>query len=175
MSIVFPVESGKMNFRFRFVNKTWDRLRTIIYLFYLRIVCCLSYSACVVIVMFIPSNVIVPVVEILWKFSVWWYFVYCHHNSVVSITSCLLHRNCAVDTIKCYFCFSRSFYEMYVSIVNMYRSLLFSLVFRHFYLLISASIQLDAYRVTELGQHYCIDILQLWRFTIPEHFYFTNF
>ena len=61
--------------------------------------------------------------------------------------------------VKCYFCFSRSFYEMYVSIVNMYQSLLVSLFFRHFYLLVLASIQLDAYRVTELGQHSCIDKL----------------
>ena len=144
-------------FRFRFVNKTWDRLRTIIYLLYLCILCCLSYSACVLIVMFIPSNVNVPVAEILWKFSVWWYFVFCHLHSVVSITSCPLYRNCPVDTVKCYFCFSGSFYEMYVSIVNMYRSLLVTLFFRHFYLSISASIQLDAYRVTALGQHSCVD------------------
>ena len=107
--------------------------------------------------MFVPSNVNVPVAEILWKFSVWWCFVFCQLHSVVSITSCPLHRNCPVDTVKCYFCFSRSFYEMYVSIVNMYQSLLVSLFFRHFYLLISASIQLDAYRVTEFGQHSCVD------------------
>ena len=110
--------------------------------------------------MFIPSNVNVPVAEILWKFSVWWYFVFCQLHSVVSITSCLLHRNCPV---KCYFCFSRSFYEMHVSIVNMYQSLLVSLFFRHFYLLISASIQLDAYCVTELGQHSCVEKLHYSR------------
>ena len=40
-------------------------------------------------------------------------------------------------------------------------SLLFSLFFRHFYILISASIQLDAYRVTELGQHPCVDKLHI--------------
>ena len=106
--------------------------------------------------MFVPSNVNVPVAEILWKFSVCWCFVFCHLHSVVRITSCPLHRNCPVDTVKCYFCFSRSFYKMYVSIVNMYQSLLVSLFFRHFYLLIWASIQLDAYRVTELGQHSCV-------------------
>ena len=39
---------------------------------------------------------------------------------------------------------------MYVFIVKMYQSLL---VFRHFYVLISAPTQLDVYRVTELGQH----------------------
>ena len=96
--------------------------------------------------MFIPSNVNVPVAEILWKLSVWWYFVFC-----------------AVDTVKCYFCFSCSFYEMYVSIVNMYQSLLVSLLFRHFYLLTLALIQLDAYHVTELGQHSCIDKLHYSR------------
>ena len=113
--------------------------------------------------MFVPSNVNVSVAEILWKFSVWWCFVFCQLHSVVSITSCPLHRNCPVDTVKCYFCFSRSFYEMYVSIVNMYQSLLVSLFFRHFYLLISASIQLDVYRVTELGQHSCVDKLHYSR------------
>ena len=142
-------------FRFRFVNKTWGRLRTIIYLLYLCILCCLSYSACVVIVMFIPSNVNVPVAEILWKFSFWWYFDYCQLHSVASIPSCPLHGNYAVDTVKCYFCFSCSFYEMYVSIVNIYQSFLVSLFFRHFNLSISASIQL----VTELGQHSCVDKL----------------
>ena len=78
---------------------------------------------------------------------------------MVSITSCPLYRNCAVNTIKFYFCFSRSFHEIYVSIVNMYWSLLVSLFFHHFYLLISASIQLDVYHMTELGQHSCIDKL----------------
>ena len=120
---------------------------------YLCILCCLSYSACVLIVMFIPSNVNVPVAEILWKFSVWCYFVFCQFHSVDSITSCPLHRNCPVDIVKCYFCFSRSFHEMYVSIVNMYQSLLVSLFSRQFYLLIWASIQPDADHVTELGQH----------------------
>ena len=57
------------------------------------------------------------------------------------------------------FLFFTSFYEMYVSIVNMYQSLLVSLFFRHFYILISASTQLDAYRVTELGQRSCVDKL----------------
>ena len=64
---------------------------------------------------------------------------------------------------SCYFCFSRSFYEMSVSIVNMYQSLLVSLFFRHFYILISASIQLDVYRVTELGQRSCVDKLHYSR------------
>ena len=77
-------------------------------------------------------------------------------NSTACIMPCPLHRNYAVDTVKCYFCFSHSFYEMYVSIVNMYQLLLVSLFFRHFYLSISASIQLDAYHVTELGQHSCV-------------------
>ena len=63
----------------------------------------------------------------------------------------------------CYFCFSRSFYEMSVSIVNTYQSLLVSLFFRHFYILISASIQFDAYRVTELGQNPCVDKLHYSR------------
>ena len=90
-------------------------------------------------------------------------FCFCQLHSVVSITSCPLHRNCPVDTVKCYFCFSRSFYEMYVSIVNIYQSLLVSLFFRHFYLLISASAQLDAYRVTELGQHSFVDKLRYSR------------
>ena len=150
-------------FRFRFVNKTWDRLRTIIYLLYLCILCCLSYSACVLIIMFVPSNVNVPVAGILWKFGVCWYFLFCQLHIVLSITSCSFHRNCPVDTDKCYFCFSRSFYEMYVSIVNVYQSLLVSFFLRHFYLLISASIQTDAYRVTELGQHSCVDKLHYSR------------
>ena len=82
---------------------------------------------------------------------------------MVSITSCPLHRNCPVDTVKCYFCFSRSFYEMYVSIVNVYQSLLVSVFFCHFYLSISAAIQFDAYRVTELGQHSYVDKLHYSR------------
>ena len=53
--------------------------------------------------MFVPSNVNVPVAEILWKFSVWWCFVFCQLHSVVSITSCLLHRNCPVETVKYFF------------------------------------------------------------------------
>ena len=60
------------------------------------------------------------------------------------------------------FLFSRSFHEMFVSIVSMSQSLLV-IFFRHFYFLISASIQLDAYRVTELGQHSCIDKLHYRR------------
>ena len=35
--------------------------------------------------------------------------------------------------------------------------------FRHFYLLISASTQFDVYRVTELGQHTCVDKLHYSR------------
>ena len=54
-------------------------------------------------------------------------------------------------------------FHMSVSIVNMYQSLLVSLFFRHFYILISASIQLDAYRVTELGQRSCVDKLHYSR------------
>ena len=118
------------DFQFRFINKTWDRLRTIIYLLYLCILCCLSYSACVLIVMFLPSNFNVLVAEILWKFSVWWYFVFCQLHSMVSITSCPLHRNCPVNSVKCYFCFSSSFHEMSVSIVTSLCSLVsFPVVF----------------------------------------------
>ena len=75
---------------------------------------------------------------------------------MVSISSCPLHMNFAVDTAKCYFIFSRSFYEMSVSIVNVYQSLLVTLFYRHFYLLISASIQF-ADRVIQLGQHARVD------------------
>ena len=75
------------SFQFRFVNKTWNRLRTIIYLLYLCILCCFSYSACVLIGTVISSNVNVPVAEILWKFSVWWYFVF-----VNSTTRSILHH-----------------------------------------------------------------------------------
>ena len=75
----------------------------------------------------------------------------------------LLYIESVVDTAKCYFCFSRSFHEMYVSIVNMCQSLLVSLFSRHFYLLISASIQLDAYHVIELGQRSCVDKLHYSR------------
>ena len=93
------------------------------------------------------------------RFGVWWYFVFCQLHSMVSITSCPLHEKCAVDTAKCYFCFSCSVHEMYVVIVNLYLSQLVSLFSGHFYLLTSASIQLDADRVTELGQHSCVDKL----------------
>ena len=41
--------------------------------------------------------------------------------------------------------------------------MLVSLFFCHFYILISASMQLDAYRVTELGQHSCVDKLHYSR------------
>ena len=111
--------------------------------------------------MFISSNVNIPVVDILWKSGVSWYFVFCQLHSVVSITSCPLHRNCPVDTVKCYFCFSRSFHEMYVSNVNM--SLFISLFSRHFDLLILASIQHDADCVIELGQHSCVNKLHYSR------------
>ena len=50
------------------------------------------------------------------------------------ITSCPLRRNCPVNTVKCYFCFSRSFYEMYFSIVNMYSCcslVCFSIIFMY--------------------------------------------
>ena len=89
--------------------------------------------------------------------------VFCFLSTPQRGTLCPLHRNCAVDTVKCYFCFSRRFYEMYVSIDNMYQSLLVNLFFCHFYLLILVSTQLDAYRVTELGQHPCVDKLHYSR------------
>ena len=78
------------------------------YILYACILCCLSYSNCVFLVMFISSNVNVPVAEILWKFGVWWYF-FCQLHSVVGITSCPLHGKCAVDKTRCYFCFAFSF------------------------------------------------------------------
>ena len=94
----------------------------------------------------------VPVAEILWIFGVWWYYVFCQLHSVVGITSCPLHAKCAVNSPKCYICFSYRFREMYVSIASMYLSQLVSLFSCHFSASISVPLQL-VYHATKLGQH----------------------
>ena len=82
------------------------------YLLFACILCCLSYSNCVFFVMCVSSNVNVPVAVILWIFGVWWYYVFCQLHSVISITRCLLYGKCAVNSAKCYICFSYRFREI---------------------------------------------------------------
>ena len=122
------------------------------YLLYACILCCLSYSNCVFFVMFISSNVNIHVAGILWIFDVWWYYVFCQLHSVVGITSCPLHGKCAVDSAKCYICFSYRFREMYVSIARMYLSQFVSLFSCHFSASISVPLQLVDH-ATKLGQN----------------------
>ena len=78
--------------------------------------------------------------------------MFCQLHSVVGITSCPFHGKCAVDSAKCYICFSYRFREMYVSIASMYLSQLVSLFSCHFSASILVPLQLVDH-ATKLGQH----------------------
>ena len=73
--------------------------------------------------MLVPSNVDVPVDDvILRKCVVYWCFVFGRLQHFANMAACPLHGACNFKTAKCYLCFSCSFREIYVFIVNMYMS-----------------------------------------------------
>ena len=78
--------------------------------------------------------------------------MFCQLHSVVGISRCPLHGKCAVNSAKCYICFSYRFREMYVSIASMYLSQLVSLFLCHFSASISVPSQLIDH-ATKLGHH----------------------
>ena len=92
----------------------------------------LSYSACVLIVMFVPSNVNVSVAEILWKFSVWWCFVFVNSTAWSELRHVRFIGIVQSIQLSVLFVFHVVSIKLSVSIVNMYQSLLVSLFFRHF-------------------------------------------
>ena len=77
--------------------------------------------------MFVLSNVIMYL-----SLRLFGYLVFGGIMCFVNSTACPLHGKCAVNSAKCYICFSYRFREMYVSIASMYLSQLDSLFSCHF-------------------------------------------
>ena len=110
------------------VSLRWYARQTAtLFIYYIGVYCtvlyCLVQPVRVFLVMLVPSNVDVPVDDvILRKCVVYWCFVFGRLQHFANMAACPLHGACNFKTAKCYFCFSCSFREIYVFIVNMYMS-----------------------------------------------------
>ena len=114
------------------------------------------YSACVVIVMFVPSNVNVPVAEILWKFSVWWYLFFVNSTpwSVLRYVRFIgTVQSIQLSVIFGFHVVSMKCLSPLLTCTDCCSLVCFSVIFIYQF---RPQIQLDAYRVTELGQHSCV-------------------
>ena len=100
-------------------------------------------------VMFVSSNVVVPVEDIILRTCVvLWSLV--SSRFMVNMAACPLHGTCNFKTAKCYFCFLCSLRKIYVFIVNIYLSQQIHLFLCLVYLLLPRKLGHD--HVTTLGQ-----------------------